>query len=97
MLTIGFALSNKSKISLDAHDLLWSIYGLTGENQKMIAQKLMEPTTVEPTQQDYVETQLLVPYIKLFTSGTKKIFPDWFIIKIHGNFSIAGENQSIPV
>jgi len=63
----------------------------------MIAQKVMESTTVEPAQQDYVETQLLVLYIKLFTSGTKKIFPDWFVIKIQGNFSIAGVNQSIPV
>ena len=95
--TIGLALFNPSKIPLEAHDLLCSVYGLTGEDQKMIAQKLMEPTTVEPTQQDYVETQLLIPYIKLFTSGTKKIFPDWFVIKIQGNFSIAGISQSIPV
>ena len=95
--TIGLTLSNPSKILLQANDILCSIYGLTGGNQKMIAQKFMEPTTVEPIQQDYLETQILIPYIKIFTSGTKRIFPDWFVIKIQGNFSIAGVNQFIPV
>ena len=95
--TIGLALSNPSKIPLQAHDLLCSIYGLTGENKKIIAQEVMEPGIVEPTQQEYIETQLLIPYIKIFTSGTKKILPDWFVIKIDGNFSIAGVDQSIPV
>jgi LEA14-like dessication related protein len=95
--TIGLTLYNPSKIPLQANDLLCSIYGLTDGNQKMIAQKLMEPTSVEPTQQNYLETQLRIPYLKIFTSGTKKIFPDWFVIQIEGNFSLAGVNQSIPV
>jgi len=95
--TIGLTLYNPSKIPLQANDLLCSIYGLTGETQKMIAQKFMEPATVEPTQQNHLETQLLIPYMKIFTSGTKKIFPDLFVIKVEGHFSIAGVNQSIPV
>jgi LEA14-like dessication related protein len=95
--TIGLTLNNPSKIPLQANDLLCSIYGLTGGHQKMIAQKPMEPTSVEPIEVDYVEAQLLVPYIKIFTSGTKKIFPDWFVIQIEGNFSLVGVNQSIPV
>jgi hypothetical protein len=70
---------------------------LTGENKKMIDQKSMEPITVKPGQQDYLETQLFVPYIKIFTSGTKTIFPDWFVIQIDGNFSVVGVNQLIPV
>jgi len=94
---IGLTFYNPSKIPLQANDLLCSIYGLTGENQKMIAQKLMEPVTVEPTQQNYLEVQLLIPFIKIFTSGTKKIFPDWFVIQIEGDFSLAGVNQTIPV
>ena len=95
--TIGLTLNNPSKIPLQANDLLCSIYGLTGGHQKMIAQKSMEPTSVEPIEVDYLEAQLLVPYIKIFTSGTKKIFPDWFVIEIEGNFSLVGVNQSIPV
>jgi LEA14-like dessication related protein len=95
--TIGLTLYNPSKIPLQANDLLCSIYGLTDGNQKMMAQKLMEPTSVEPTRQNYLETQLRIPYLKIFTSGTKKIFPDWFVIQIEGNFSLAGVNQSIPV
>lgn len=94
--TIGLTLSNPSNIPLQANDLLCSIYGLTGEQQKMIAQKFMEPATIEPTQ-NYLETQLLIPYLKIFTSGTKTILPDWFVIQIAGNFTIAGVNQSIPV
>jgi LEA14-like dessication related protein len=95
--TIGLTLSNPTKIPLRANELLCSIYGLTGENKKMIAQKTMEPTTLEPTQQNYLETQLLIPYIKIFTSGTKKIFPDWFVIQLEGNVTLAGVTQSIPV
>ena len=95
--TIGLTLYNPSKIPLQANDLLCSIYGLTGGHEKMIAQKSMEPTSVEPIEVDYLEAQLLVPYIKIFTSGTKKIFPDWFVIEIEGDFSLAGVNQSIPV
>jgi len=95
--TIGLTLYNPSKIPLQANDLLCSIYGLTGGHEKMIAQKSMEPTSVEPIEVDYLEAQLLVPYIKIFTSGTKKIFPDWFVIEIEGNFSLVGVNQSIPV
>ncbi len=95
--TIGLSLYNPSKIPLRANDLFCSIYGLTAETQKMIAQKFMEPAIVEPAQQDHLETQLFIPYMKIFTSGTKKIFPDLFVIKIEGNFSITGVNQSIPV
>jgi LEA14-like dessication related protein len=95
--TIGLRLANPSKIPLQANDLLCTIYGLTGENKKIIAQKLMESVNLQATTQDYLETQLLVPYLKLFTSGTKKIFPDWFVIKVEGNFSLIEVNQSIPV
>ena len=95
--TIGLTLYNPSKIPLQANDLLCSIYGLTGENQKMIAQKIMEPATVEPIQQNHLETQLLIPYRSIFTSGTKTLLPDWFVIQIQGNFSLAGVTQTIPV
>lgn len=95
--TIGLRLSNPSKIPLQANDLLCSIYGITGESKKIIAQKNMVPATLEPTIQNYLETQLLVSYVKLFTSGIKKIFPDWFVIQIEGSLSIVGVNQSIPV
>jgi LEA14-like dessication related protein len=95
--TIGLTLYNPSKIPLEANDMLCSIYGLTGENLKMIAQQLMEPSTLESKKQDYLETQVLIPYLKLLTAGTQKILPDLFVIRIQGNFSIAGVNQSIPV
>jgi LEA14-like dessication related protein len=95
--TIGLTLYNPSNIPLQANDMLCSIFGLTGENQKMIAQQLMEPSTLESKKQDYLETQVLIPYLKLLTAGTQKILPDLFVIRIQGNFSIAGVNQSIPI
>lgn len=95
--TIGLALYNPSKIPLQAHDLMCSIYGLTGENEKLIAQKPMEASTLEPERQDFLETQILLPYLKMVTAGTGKLFPDWFVIRLQGNFSIAGVNQAIPV
>jgi hypothetical protein len=95
--TIGLTLYNPSKLPLQANDLICRIYGLTGGYQKMIAQKSMGPTSVELIEVDHIEAQLLIPYIKIFTSGMKKIFPDWFVIQIEGNFSLVGVNQSIPV
>lgn len=95
--TIGLTLYNPSTIPLQANDLLCSIYGFTGEHEKVIAQKPMEASTLGSEQQDFLETQILIPYLKVFTAGTRKIFPDWFVIRIQGNFSIAGVGQSIPV
>lgn len=95
--TIGLTLYNPSNVPLEANDMLCSIFGLTGENQKMIAQQSMEPSTLESKKQDYLETQILIPYLKLLTAGTQKILPDRFVIRIQGNFSIAGVDQSIPV
>ena len=95
--TIGLALYNPSNIPLQANDLLCSVYGLTGNDQKMIAEKPMEASTLASKQHDYLETQILIPYIKLLTAGTTKILPDWFVIRIQGNFSIVGVQQSIPV
>jgi len=63
----------------------------------MIAQQPMGPSTLESKKQDYLETQILIPYLKLLTAGTQKILPDLFVIRLQGNFSIAGVNQSIPV
>ncbi len=94
---IGLTLYNPSNIPLEANDMLCSIYGLTGENQKMIAQQSMEPSIVDSRKQDYLETQILIPYLKLLTAGTQKILPDRFVIRIQGNFSIEGVDQSIPV
>ncbi|KYK23921.1 hypothetical protein AYK25_00700 [Thermoplasmatales archaeon SM1-50] len=95
--TIGLALYNPSKIPLQAHDLICSIYGLTGENKKLIAQKPMQVSTLEPEKQDFLETQIFVPYLKLVTAGIRRLFPDWFVIRLQGNFSIAGVDQAIPV
>jgi LEA14-like dessication related protein len=95
--TIGLALYNPSKIPLQANDLLCSIYGLTGENKKIIGQKSMEPSTLGSEQQNFLETDILLPYLKLFTAGTGRFLPDWFVIRIQGNFSITGVNQYIPV
>jgi len=97
LITIGLTLYNPSNIPLEANDMLCSIFGLTGENQKMIAQQPMGPSTVESKKQEYLETQIFIPYMKLLTAGTQKILPDWFVIRIQGNFSIAGVTQSIPV
>ena len=95
--TIGLALYNPSNIPLQANDLLCSVYGLTGNDQKMIAEKPMKASTLASKQHDYLETQILIPHIKLLTAGTTKILPDWFVIRIQGNFSIVGVHQSIPV
>ena len=40
---------------------------------------------------------MTIPYLKFFLTGSLKILPDWIILRIDGNFSIAGTRQAFPI
>ena len=96
--TIGFKVYNPSNIPLETQDLHCSILGLTGEDQyKTIVEKPMENCEIPSKQEVCVTTEIILPYLKLLTSGTHRLFPTWFVLRIEGNLTIAETGQYIPI
>jgi len=95
--TVRFKVYNPSKIPLVAENLICSVHGATGNNKKLITQKEMDSCEIASKNEICIKTKLRIPYIKLLTSGTGRIVPQWFSISIDGDFSFEGTNQSIPI
>ena len=94
---VNFKVFNPSNIPLEAKDIKCIIYGVTGENKKLIAEKDMKPCVVISKKEVCISTQIRIPYLKLIFSGTGRIFPEYFGISLEGNFAINGTNQMIPI
>jgi LEA14-like dessication related protein len=88
---------NPSNIPLEIQDIKCIIYGITGDNKKVIAEKDMESCNVSSKNEVCISTQIRIPYLKLIFSGTGRILPEWFGIRLEGNFAINGTNQVIPI
>lgn len=88
---------NPTNIPLEGKDLICAIYGSTGENKKLLAEKEMEPYMNDSIYDVCMESELIIKYFKLLSSGTGRIIPEWLVIHIEGNLSIKGTYQTIPV
>lgn len=95
--TVNFKVFNPSNIPLEVKNIKCIIYGLTGENKKIIAEKDMKPCLVLSKNEVCISTQIRIPYLKLIFSGTGRIFPEFFGLSLEGNFAINGTNQIIPI
>jgi hypothetical protein len=95
--TIGLKIYNPTNIPLGGNDFICAIYGATGEKKKLLAEEKMEPCTDDSLYDICMESQLIIKYFKLLTSGSGRIVPEWLNIHIKGNLSIEGTNQKIPV
>jgi hypothetical protein len=95
--TITFEIQNPSQIPLVTKDIVCYIYGITGENKKVIVEKLMEPCQVDAEDSICIQTTLNIPYLKLLTSGTGRILPKWITIALEGYLAFEGTSQSIPI
>ena len=94
---VGFKMYNPSNFSLIGKDLLCSLYRLDGEEKSLLGQKTMEVCTIDPRGIICVRTNITIPYFKFLTAGKGKILPDWIILRIEGDFYIAGTRQSVPI
>jgi hypothetical protein len=95
--TIGLKIYNPTNIPLEGNDFICGIYGATGEKKKLLAEEKMEPCSDGSLYDICMESQLIIKYFKLLTSGSGRIVPEWLNIHIKGNLSIEGTNQKIPV
>ncbi len=63
----------------------------------LLGDKNMDPCELVPRNIVCVKTQVLISYLTYITKMPGKILPDWLVIKIHGDFSIAGTRQAFPI
>lgn len=95
--SIGFSMYNPSQIELIGENLVCRIYRLDGEDKHLLAEKNMASCEFKPRQRVCVQTKLLVPYWKFFTTGSGQIIPDSLILGIEGDLSIYGTSQRFPI
>ena len=96
--TVGFRVYNPSDLPIETQGLHCEILGLTGEdNYKLIVEKPMDDCEIPSHQEICVTTELVIPYVKLLQSGTQRLLPTWFILRIEGNITIQDTNQMIPI
>jgi LEA14-like dessication related protein len=95
--TVDFKVFNPSNIPLEAQDIKCIIYGITEDKKKVIVEKEMESCIVPSKNEVCISTQIRIPYLKLIFSGTGRILPEWFSIRLEGNFAINGTTQTIPI
>ena len=94
---VGFSFYNPSNVSILGDNLRCFIYRLDGQNQTLLGEETMNPCKVNPGEQICVKTQILIPYIDYLISGSIRFIPDWIILRIEGDFHIAGTNQAFPL
>jgi LEA14-like dessication related protein len=95
--TIGFRIYNPSNIPLVADNLVCSIHRLDGEKKTLLGQENMDSCQISPKNKICIQTEINVPYYKFFFSGSSRLLPDWIVLRIEGDFSIAGTHQAFPI
>ena len=97
MATVGLRIYNPSEIPLVAENLVCSISRVDGEKISVLGQEDMMTCEIAPKKTICIKTELRIPYIKFLFSGSGKIFPDWIVLNINGDFLIAGTRQAFPL
>lgn len=95
--TIGFRAYNPSNVPFVADNLVCSIYRLDGDKKTLLGQERMDACEISPKNKICVQTEINVPYYKFLFSGSIRLLPDWIILRIEGDFSIAGTRQTLPI
>ena len=88
---------NPSDIPLYANNLVCTFSRLDGDKTTLLAKKDMDPCEITAKHTICVKTELRIPYLTYLFSGSKKLLPDWIILNIVGDFSIAGTRQVFPI
>ena len=95
--TIGFSIYNPSNISLIGDNLKCFLYRQDEGELHLLGHDTMEMCVIHPDERICVKTQILIPYLTYLLSYPYSFLPEWFILRIEGDFFIAGTNQSIPL
>jgi LEA14-like dessication related protein len=94
---VGLIVYNPSEIPLEATDLICTISEVTNNETRFLVENNMESQSIPSKNEVVITTEFKIPYINLLLFQNGKIFPDWLLITIEGEFSIEGTNQTIPL
>ncbi len=97
LVNLGFKFYNPSNIPLVTKGLVCSVHRLDGEKMTLLGEKNMESCELSPKNTVCVRTQVTIPYLKYIKTIPGKFLPDWLVIKVQGDFSIAGTRQAFPI
>jgi LEA14-like dessication related protein len=97
--TIDFYIPVQVKLTLKGILINLGFKFFNTSNIQLIANNLncMDSCELSPKNTVCVKTQVTIRYIKYLTTIVGKILPDWLVIKIKGDFSIAGTRQVFPI
>ena len=94
---VGLEIYNPTKIRCTADDLICGIYRVDNSSKRLLVSKPMDSFVSLPEQKTNVISNLIITYPSLLPQMGEEILPNWLLITISGNFSIADTNQQIPV
>lgn len=95
--TIDLKIYNPSKIPLDIHEIHLTIFGISGEKEKVIVEEEMEAFTIAPREETCTSTKIRIPYLRILFSGSGILRPRWICIRLEGSLTINGTDQTIPI
>ena len=95
-MNVGFKLYNPTEIPLTASDLDILVYRVDNETRSVIAQDRLENCPLPGKNETCLKTTFKLP-ITSFLPIVGDGIPDWFLLTLLGDFTIADSNQKIPV
>lgn len=95
-MNVGFRLYNPMKIPLIASELGIIIYRVDEEARTIIAEDYLQNCPLPAENETCLNTTFRLPIIS-FLPVIGDGIPDWFLLTLVGDFTIADSNQKIPV
>ena len=95
--TVGFKIYNPSNIPFEANNLHCKIFSMSKNETMLIAEGNMSPCDISTGKEVCIKTELIMPYKSILKSGISTLIPDWFLLRISGDFSIKNTTLSIPI
>lgn len=95
-MNVGFKVYNPTDIPLSASELDIIIYRVDNNSETLIAQDTLRDCPISTQNETCLKTTFKLPllsFIPLIGDG----IPDWFLLTITGDFTIADSNQKIPI
>jgi LEA14-like dessication related protein len=94
---ISFKIYNPSQIPLEGRDLACHIFRVDGNKKILLGEDELDPCIIAPKERICVNTEIVIPYRTFLFSGSLRLLPEWIVLNINGNFSIAGTRQEFPI
>lgn len=88
---------NPTKIVFVVKDLIVSVYRVDKEDKKLISECELEEGIVEAENVTFLRGETIIPYLELLPQKGGGIIPEGILVRVRGNATIQGINQSVWV